>query len=259
VEKAFFQIMQLIPIAVAVAYIGGSYFFITLDRQRADSPSKDDTQVGIKLVLWAFIITGVGMAAGGIETLLAFALSGFKGGSMGIRIALAPIVVGAGLVLIFGLVLMPKTNNATMKQTERFAVGLIGLAFGMRAVVDLISVMNGVFVHAAWDPISFGLSGLVVHGGIGFLAIIMLGSKSGWTGPVPPQRMMQPPGGGQPPQGGGYPPQGGGYPPQGGGYPPQGGGYPPQGGGYPPQGGGYPPQGGGYPPQGGGGGGYGQA
>jgi hypothetical protein len=252
--------MRLIPIAIAIVFLAGSYFIITLDRQRANSPSKDDTQVGIKLILWAFIITGAGMAAGGIESLLAFALSGFKGGSMGIRIALAPIVVGAGLVLIFGLVLMPKTNNSTMKQPERYALGVLGFAFGMRAVIDLVQVMDGVFVATSWDAISGGLSGLVVHGALGFLAIIMLGSKSGWTGPAPPQRMMQPPGG-QAPPGGGYPPQGGGYPPQGGGgYPPQGGGYPPQGGGgYPPQGGGYPPQGGGYPPQGGGGGGYGQA
>lgn len=256
-EKAIFAlVMQLLPMAIGLAFVLGSYFILTLDRQRANSPSKDDTQVGIKLVIWSFIIAGVGMAAGGIEQLLTFALSGFKGGSMGIRIALTPILVGAGLVLIFGLVLLPKTNNATMKQPERYALGAIGLIYGIRAVIDLVQVMNGVIVATSWDAISGGLSGLVVYGAVGFLAIVMLGSKSGWTGPAPPQRMMQPPGGAQG-QSGGYPPQGGGYPPQGGGYPPQGGGYPPQGGGYPPQGGGYPPQGGGYPPQGGGG--YGQA
>jgi len=246
-------LMQAIPIAVAVAFVGASYFIITIDRIRDGSPSKEDTQVGIKLICWAFIIAGIGLATGGLNTILSFALSGFKGGSMLIRMSLAPIIVGAGAVVMFGLVLLPKTNNATMKQPERYAFGVIGFVYGIQALFELTTVINGVFTSASWGAISSGLSGGVVHGAVGFMAIIMLGSKSGWTGPAPPQRMQQLPGQGQPPQGGGgYPPQGGGYPPQGGGYPPQGGGgYPPQGGGYPPQGGGYPPQGGGY-----GGGGY---
>jgi len=256
VDRMFAAVMQVIPIAVAVTFIGASYFIITIDRTRENSPSKEDTQVGIKLVLWAFIIAGIGLAAAGLNSILSFALGGFKGGSMMIRAALAPIVVGAGTVVMFGLVLLPKTNNATMKQPERYAFGVIGFVYGIQALFELTQVINGVFVSASWGQISSGLSGGVIHGAIGFMAIIMLGSKSGWAGPAPPQRMMQQlPGQQPPPQGGGYPPQGGGYPPQGGGYPPQGGGgYPPQGGGgYPPQGGGYPPQGGGYgggyPPQ----------
>ncbi len=248
----FQMVMQLIPIAIAVVFIGASYFVITLDRQRANSPSKDDTQVGIKLVIWAFIIAGVGLAAAGVDSILGFALGGFKGGSMAIRAALAPIIVGAGTVVVFGLIFLGKTNNATMKQPERYALGLMGFAYGIQALFELTQVINGVFVSASWEAIASGLSGGVIHGAIGFMAILMLGAKSGWSGPAPPQRMMQQ----MPGQGGQPPPQGGGYPPQGGGYPPQGGGYPPQGGGYPPQGGGgYPPQGGGA--AGGGGGGYG--
>jgi len=258
VERAVFQlVMQLIPIAIAVIYIGASYFIITLDRTRANSPSKDDTQVGIKLVIWAFIIAGVGLTAAGVDSILSFALGGFKGGSLAIRAALAPIIVGAGVVVLFGIVFLGKTNNGTQKQPERYALGMMGFVYGIQALFELTQVINGVFVSATWGDISGGLAGGVIHGAIGFLAILMLGARSGWTGPAPPRMPMpgQAPGF---PQGGGYPPQAGGYPPQGGaGYPPQGGaGYPPQGGGgYPPQGGGgYPPQGGGgYPPQGGGG------
>jgi len=257
VDRAIFQIvMQAIPIAIAVLFIGASYFIITLDRTRANSPSKDDTQVGIKLVIWAFIIAGVGLAAAGVDGILSFALGGFKGGSMGIRAALAPIIVGAGVVVLFGIVFLSKTNNATQKQPERYALGVMGFAYGIQAIFELTQVINGVFVSASWGEISGGLAGGVVHGAIGFMAILMLGARSGWTGPAPPRMPMpgQQPPQNYPPQG--YPPQGGGYPPQGGGgYNPQGGGgYNPQGGqggGYPPQGGqggGYPPQGGGYPP-----------
>ncbi len=245
-DRAIFQIvMQAIPIAIAVLFVGASYFIITLDRTRANSPSKDDTQVGIKLVIWAFIIAGVGLAAAGVDGILSFALGGFKGGSMGIRAALAPIIVGAGVVVLFGIVFLGKTNNATQKQPERYALGVMGFAYGIQAIFELTQVINGVFVSASWGDISGGLAGGLVHGAIGFLAILMLGARSGWTGPAPP-RMPMP--GQQPPQN--YPPQG--YPPQGGYPPPQGGGgYNPQGGGgYPQggQGGGYPPQGGGYPP-----------
>jgi hypothetical protein len=239
----------MIPIAIAIAFVGVSYFIITLDRARANSPSKDDTQVGIKLVLWGLTLAGVGMVAGGVEVLLSWALGLFKGGAGAIKVALPPIIVGAGTVVLMMLAFLPKTNNATMKQVERFAYGLIGLVYGAQAIFGINKILFGVFNSVSWAEISGGLASTLVNGALGFLAIIMLGSKSGWTGPAP--RMPGPPqqGGGYPPQGGGYPPQGGGYPPQGGGYPPQGGGYPPQGGGYPPQGGGYPPQGGGYPPQ----------
>jgi hypothetical protein len=243
VDKAL-AFLQDPSVLSAIGFVAASYFIITLDRQRANSPSKDDTQVGIKLILWGLIIAGIGMAASGVAMLLAFVLGGFKGEFMIVRLALSPIVVGAGVVVVMRLVLMPKTNNATMKQPERYALGMLGLYYGVLAIGAVRRLLEGVFASGSWGDISGSLTALVVYGAIGFLAILMLGAKSGWTGPAP--RLPQQ---GYPPQGGGYPPQGGGYPPQGGGYPPQGGGYPPQGGGYPPQGGGYPPQGGGgYPP-----------
>lgn len=225
------SVMQVIPIAAAIAFIGVSYFVITIDRTRPNSPSKDDTQVGIKLVIWAFIIAGVGLATGGVDAILAYVLGGFKASSLVLRGALGPLVVGAGVVVLFWLVLLPKTNNASLRQCERYALGVVGFAYGIQAVVELSEAISGVFTSAAWGEISGSMSGALVHGAVGFLAIVLLGSRSGWTSPPPPMRMPYPP---PQQQGGGYPPQGGGYPPQGGGYPPQGGGYPPQGGGYPP-------------------------
>ncbi len=251
-DRAMEQVFQFVPVAVAIVFVGASYLIITLDRQRANSPSKDDTQVGIKLVLWGLLIAALFMAANGVQGFLAFALGGFKGGSIGVRLALPPILVGGATAAIVAKVLLPRTNNATMKQVERYALGLVGLYFAGQALYGINQVLTGVLAEAPWAMTSSGLATTLVSGAIGFLAIAWLGAKSGWTG-IAPHMPGPPPG---------YPPQGGqGYPPQGGqGYPPQGGGYPPQGGGYPPQGGGgYAPQGGsgGYPPQGGGGGGGG--
>jgi len=227
----------------AAGFIAFSYFLLTLDRGRTNSPSKDDTQAGIKVVLFALVIAGVAMTAAGLTEFLSFALGGFKGGSGPVKHALPTILVGALTVVVAAKAFLPRTNNSTHRQVERYALGLLGFAYAMMAIVALDGVLVDLFNDQPWAVTSSSLSGLVVGIVVAGFSIPRFGSLSGWTAPVapPPPQMPQQ----------GYPPQGGGYPPQGGGYPPQGGGYPPQGGGYPPQGGGYPPQGGGYPPQGG--------
>jgi len=232
----------------AVSFVGIAYFLITLDRARANSPSKDDGQVGIKLVLYALILSGLVIAAMGAQQLAAFVLGGFKGGSLPIRGAAPPIIVGGLVILIVSKALIPRTNNATAKAPERMFLGLVGAGFGVTAIAGFQGLVTGLFVEAPWDYNAGYVATLVVSGAIALFAITRLGSRSGWVAPAPPPPPAQ--------QSSGYPPQGGGYPPQGGGYPPQGGGYPPQGGGYPPQGGGGYGQGGGGYGQGGGGGGY---
>ncbi len=231
------------------------YWFICFWDRRDDRPSKDDKQIGTKLVLWGFIVAGIIMVLMSAFGLIWFVFGGFKGGFGQIKGALAGIVSGGVIAGAFAMLFLPRTNNATHSQVERYAMGLLGLGTGIAAAVALTLLIDSVFFAKGWrTDISRNLSMLAVFGaGAGF-ALLRHGKLSGWTEPVRPA-MPQSPAGYPPAQGGGYPPQGGGYPPaQGGGYPPQGGGYPPQGGGgYPPAGGGYPPQGGGggYPPQGG--------
>jgi hypothetical protein len=80
-----------------------------------------------------------------------------------------------------------------------------------------------------WTRSRPSLAAIVVSGGAAGFALMRHGQLSGWTAPPAPRcadgvsaagwRLPAP--GGYPQQGGGYPPQGGGYPPQGGGYPPQ--------------------------------------
>ncbi|MEZ4402072.1 MAG: hypothetical protein R3B06_18745 [Kofleriaceae bacterium] len=241
--------------ALPLGFIGLGYLFTLLDR-RDDRPSKDDKQVGSKLVLWVLILTGVTLALSGVHGLLAFILGGFKNAGPSIKAAIVPIVVGGASAAAFGLGLLPRTNNSTHQQVERFALGVLGALGGLGAIAGFYGLVDGLVNSRGWPSTSNSLALLVVAGGVGAVAMMRHGQLSGWTqAPARPAAPM-PPAGGYPQQGGGYPPQGGGYPQQGGGYPQQGGGYPQQGGGYPQQGGGYPPQGGGgYPPQGGGGGG----
>jgi hypothetical protein len=233
----------VIGIAAAVGYAFFAMAVITLDRFRANSTSKDDTQVELKILLFSLALMGLFIASDGVTGVVSFITGGFKGGGDAIKHALPAIAVGVGTYAAITLLFLARTNSSSARGAEALALLTVGLYFGGSAIAGAYLFITNLVMSGPWELGSGGLADLIVHGAIAFLGLNRLGALAGWTMPVRP---VAPP----PPQ---YPPQGGGYPPQGGGYPPQGGGYPPQGGGYPPQGGGYPPQGGGYPPQGGGG------
>lgn len=246
--------MGTTALAAVPMFVVFGYLFVLLDR-REDRPSKDDKQIGSKLVVWNLTLAGAVLALVGVFLLLKFVLGGFKGGGSAVKDALVPLISGGATAAAFALGLLPRTNNNTHPQIERFAMGALGFGAGLGTIAAFYMLVDSAVHGFHWQQVSMALAGLVVAGGTAGIALMRHGQLSGWTAAPPrPAAPMAPPGGGYP---GGYPQQGGGYPPQGGGgYPPQGGGYPPQGGGgYPPQGGGgYPPQGGGgYPPQGGGG------
>jgi hypothetical protein len=237
-------------IGVATGYAVLTLSIITIDRFRANSPNRDDTQVELKILIYALMLSGVSIAANGADLLLAWIFSPFKGGADPIKAILPPLAVGAGTVAAMFFLFRPRTNAATARYPEILGLLTVGIFFGSATIISANSFIEGLFKNAPWELTSRALSSMLVDGALGFGALMTLGKAQGWVMPVraaPPQY----PQGGYPPGGGYPPPQGGGYPPPGGGYPPQGGGYPPQGGGYPPQGGGYPPQGGsgGYPPR----------
>ena len=234
-------------LAAAIGYAFFALIVITLDRFRANSTSKDDTQVELKILLYALALMGLFLASDGVSVVVTTIASGFKGAAgETIRGALPAIAVGAGTYAAMFFLFLSSTNAQAIRSAEALALLTVGLYFGGSAISGAHEFVSNVVMSGPWEAGSGGLAKLIVNGAIAFLGLTRLGSLSGWVVPV---RAAPPPPPQYPPQGGGYPPQGGGYPPQGGGYPPQGGGYPPQGGGYPPQGGGYPPQGGGYPPR----------
>ncbi len=241
--------------AAAVLVLG--YFYIFWDKRKDESSNKDDGQAGLKLVLYTLLIVSLGIAAGGVNSVLSWLLAGAKGGSGPIKLGLAHLAAGGGGVVVVLLVLLPRTNTKDYPQAERFAAGAVAVVASIATVISLDSMLTALLGGAGWrGGGAQAAGGLLVAGGLAFLSVSRFGSMSGWTAPAKPAPMMQQ--GGFPPQAGGYQPQAqmpqgqpGGYQqPQGGGYPPQGG---QMGGGYPPQGGGQMPPGGGYPPQGGGG------
>lgn len=230
------EVAQVLGAVAAITFVAAAYLFITIDRHRGDSPSKDDKQVGLKLVLFGLVLAGIHYAAGGVASVLAYILGGAKDGSGPIRATIPSILVGGAVVFVVYKMLLPRTNAAAHRQAERFMLGLVGLEYGVLAILGLHGFLSALFLDYGWNAMSSGIAWAAVYGAVAFLAISRFGALSGWTMPVRPAAPgpMQFPPQGQGPQGGNFPQGGGYYPPQGGGYPPQGGGYPPQGG-YPPR------------------------
>jgi hypothetical protein len=57
-----------------------SYFFLVWDARQPQSATASDGQIGIKLVGMFLLLIGLGIAAGGLASLLHYLLSGAKGG-----------------------------------------------------------------------------------------------------------------------------------------------------------------------------------
>jgi len=240
------------------------YFFVFWEKRGGEGESVDDNQVLLKLALWGLILAAVGMAASGLQLMLAFLFAGAPKGTSGIiKMGLSMIIAGGGFFALVWFVFLPKTNNNEHNRIEKLVFGYIAGIAGLITLGLLFGVLDGLFNGKNWKHYTgWRLGGLAVYGALCYLAMMRFGSLSGWVTPVraapmggyaPPQQ-----GYGQPPQQGyGGQPQQPQQPAQGGyGQPPQGGGgYNPQGGGQQGGGGGLPPPagGGGYPPPGGGG------
>jgi hypothetical protein len=254
--------------AGALALIGLGYFYIFWDQRNADSEQAEDGQVGIKLLLYAFMIVSLGFAVEGLMRVLDILLAGAKD-TKGLRLALGFLFGGGGLLVAFYLLFLPRTNFRDYPKVERFAIGIVTLMAGIGFIAAVNGLLSGLIGGKEWKTANAQtFAATIVYGALSFLAIMRFGALSGWVAPVRTPSMPagfagQP---GMPQQG--FPPQGQpqqqGYPQQGQpqqqGYPPQQQGYPPQQQGQPQQPAqpqqGYNPGGAGLPPPGGSGGGF---
>lgn len=207
---------------LTMLFVVFSYWFLNLGAGK-EGAAKDD-QVGIKLVLFAFLFSAILIASFGVNGIAYWVMNGFKEPGPTMKGLMPPIIVGGLVFVVVRQLLLPRTNNATAHGPERMMLGALGVIWGVVAIFALGEFLSGLFRNAPWERNSAAFATLVVGILVTGYAVVRLGSLSGWVAPTPPAPPAQQ-SSGMPPQGGGYPPQGGGYPPQGGGYPPQGGGY----------------------------------
>jgi hypothetical protein len=210
---------------LVAAFLALGYFAVLIDRRREGSPSAQDNQVGIKLVLYGLAITGVLVVVTGLQHLFDFVLGGFKPTET-LKLAGADLVSGGFVALGVLALALPRTNARQMPQVERYAWGLIALYTGIISVFALQTVVKNVFMSVKWAEIAGGLAQLFAHAMVAVLAIARLGRLSSWGATsAPPYSGQQ--GGYQSSQGysgqqgyqQGYGQQGGYGGSQGGGYP----------------------------------------
>ena len=155
------------------------YFAVLIDRRREGSPSRDDNQVGIKLVLYGVAIVAMLMVVGGLQQLFEYVLGGFKPTEV-LKRAGAALVAGGFVALGVIALALPRTNARQMPQVERYAWGLIALYTGITAVFALHLVVEGVFMSLPWAKIAGYLAQLFAYGVVTVLAIARLGRLSAW-------------------------------------------------------------------------------
>lgn len=235
------------PAFFTLPYFIFVYWYILRDRKREGSDNADDGHLGLKLILYWFLVVTLFFAVSGFNTILGYLLMGAPHKNLLLG-GLGELIAGGGLFTAIFLLLLPRSNYKDYPRVERFAVGFIAAAAGMMTVFAIRSFLKGLFTGADWKSSNAPqFATMISYGAVAFLALIRYGQMSSWIAPVRPQ-MPAGYGGGMPQQ---MPPQQMPQQPQQPQYPPQGGYNPQGGGGYNPQGGG-----GGLPPPGGSGGGF---
>jgi hypothetical protein len=220
----------------APVWLVASYLLLLWHGRLEGSASRDDGQVGLKVVVFFLLLVGLGIAANGVAGLLHYLLSGAKAGKDTLKASIAGVIAGAAPVFAVLVLLLPRTNSAQYPKAARFCAGFIAASAGFSALLAFNALLHGLIAGSEWILTSLSFANLLVFGGLTIVAIARLGALSGWVSVMRPTQS----GGAAGASPAAYPPQQGYGPPgaygQGGGYNPQGGGYPPQGGGgYPPR------------------------
>ena len=74
------------------AFFVGAYFVATWDSRKAEG--EEDGQIGLKVVLYTLALGALGVALGGVDTLLHYVVSGAKTGTPMIKQGAAELVIG---------------------------------------------------------------------------------------------------------------------------------------------------------------------
>jgi hypothetical protein len=183
---SFYSALFLTFVFVAVGYIA-----IVIDRARAGSPGRDDTQAGLKLVVFGLAMAALSLVVLGVVRLLSTILGGFHDFVHSVRINVPAMIVGAGVLAGLATLVLPRTNHASHRQVERFATGLLTLQYGIAAIVMVYFLLTDVFLAGSWAEISDEAAHTVIYVVVAGAALLRFGSASGWSAPTP--RPLPPP------------------------------------------------------------------
>jgi len=171
-------------LAAVVLWAAAVYFYLFWDRRRDDSKNKDDGQVGLKVIIYSFLLFTLVLGAQGLNDVLQFLLAGAKNTPQ-IKTGLANLLAGGALFAAAWFMLLPRTNAKDYPQTERYAIGAVALGAGLTTFAAFNGLLTSLFTGANWKLTSSGhFAHLIVWGALAFLALFRLGQMSNWTAPA---------------------------------------------------------------------------
>src|SRR5687767_3509180 len=177
--------------SLAAASLGSTlvvafYFFVNWDARRPDSPYRADTQIGIKVALYAFFVVAIGFAAVGLTKVLHYMLSGADTGTGNLKSGLAGLLTGGIVTVMVWKGLLPRTNDAQFPKTARLAYGTLAAMAGVALIAALVQLVQTVLVWPDWVGVAGTVSDTIVLGLLAAFSLLKLGRMSGWVTPQPP-------------------------------------------------------------------------
>ena len=163
-------------------FLMAGYLLILISRYRNEA---NDPQASLKLVLYFFLLMGLGFACDGVVKLLHYLLSGTKTGSAGIKQAIAGLVSGGLVVFVMKYLYLPRSNELAQPRLLRFLTGFVLAIAGIGAVTGLYTFLASLVQNNAWATTSGMMATTIVYGGLTYLALQRFGQMSGWREPPP--------------------------------------------------------------------------
>ncbi len=145
--------------------------------KHSDPEAAGDDQLGVKTFSATLAITGVLMAAAGLNDLLGAILT-WGEIKMALQLSLPQVLVGAAVLGFISQVYLPRTNHEQYPKAMRLTAGAIATIAGVMAVAALSKVITGLFM-LEWKPIARALASTAVSGGIAAGALVVLSKLSG--------------------------------------------------------------------------------
>ncbi|MEM7152689.1 MAG: hypothetical protein AAF799_07595 [Myxococcota bacterium] len=175
------------------------YLLLLYDARRKDSPTADDTQLGLKTVAAVLTVVATFMFALGLQDLLHTLLT-FDEFWDRFKVSFPSVLIGGGFAVGGALVLFPRTNAEEYPKAKRLAAGVIAIVGAVSLLPALAGFISTVLDWPSWSAVAAALSSALVSSILFVLGFGVLGKLSGMKMPEPKAKPPQasPPQGGQP-------------------------------------------------------------
>ncbi|GEM_PF-4255409 len=170
----------LVPLVACGGFAVLLYVLLVWDATRPYSYSASDGQIGLKVVLYTFLLLGILVAAEGLNGVFHFFVT--LNDASRLKSGIAGAATGGGTLLLLGLFVLPRTNWKVFPKSTRAALGAAALTSGFTVIAAIHDTLVRVLTSAPWEQTSGSMTRVVAFGPITFVSFVLLGKLSQWSG-----------------------------------------------------------------------------